>query len=315
MQIDPHFWDRNPHVIPHLQAFGLEHAFAFTSRGLQILRTRHGLPYSLWSVRDFLTIGPGAKTIDVIGDGFTCKAEIRALWQAWPGKRIFPAGVLFTPDLAPGDQGLFWNSWSGWAVAPDGRADWSLIERFIRDRIASGSEAQTAYVLDWLAQMVQRPAERPGTALVLETGDSDVPLLLARIIRRLAGSHSYNVDPILYGGPIPSRDLLIGHATLALDTGTKPRLAKLRRLLAGEAVRPQRDYRPQINYQRFMLSAAPGATPDWPELVPITAGRFGRTLDEFNAIEAQLETGAGGFLAHLMGRDLSRFDPRASIAA
>jgi len=96
--------------------------------------------------------------------------ELSQLWLKWPGRRTYQ-GIVFDPS---GKAGPEWhNAWSGFAVAPDdsdsspGLEMWR--EHTLR-QICTGDEVLYAHVVGWLAHLVQRPAEKPLTALVLRSG-------------------------------------------------------------------------------------------------------------------------------------------------
>lgn len=71
--------------------------------------------------------------------------------------------VVFEPRHN-GHYDLKFNLWQGYVVSPEPGDDdlllWELLER-----ICDGNEAYFTYVQKWLAHMVQKPWERPGTAL------------------------------------------------------------------------------------------------------------------------------------------------------
>ena len=72
-------------------------------------------------------------------------------------------GLVFAPNQAVPEH---YNLWQGFAVEPKpGNCD--LMLDHIRMNICGGNEELIRYVLAWMAQAVQEPAKRPGTALVL----------------------------------------------------------------------------------------------------------------------------------------------------
>jgi hypothetical protein len=97
-----------------------------------------------------------------IGNGAQARGE---WWLEQEGAARYH-DLVFDPSLPPGDNGLTWNSWRGFAVTP-ARGDWSLMKAFILEVIASGDEKRAAWVLNWMAWVVQNPSTPIGTAMVL----------------------------------------------------------------------------------------------------------------------------------------------------
>lgn len=73
--------------------------------------------------------------------------------------------VVQTPD------GLMVNQWRGWATEPcTQRVTDAEVEPFlsyVMDVLASGEQDRYDWIMAWLADMFQKPAKKPGTALVL----------------------------------------------------------------------------------------------------------------------------------------------------
>jgi len=84
-------------------------------------------------------------------------------------------GLTFDPStnelLVVTKEGLMVNQWKGWGVEPaEQRVLDEQVEPFItyiREVICSGNEEHYEWVMGWLADMVQWPGSKPGTALVL----------------------------------------------------------------------------------------------------------------------------------------------------
>ena len=72
-------------------------------------------------------------------------------------------GVVFLPGQSTATH---YNLWQGFAVAPK-EGDCGLYLQHIYDDICPKDDGLYRYVMCWMAQIVQQPSERPGTALVL----------------------------------------------------------------------------------------------------------------------------------------------------
>ena len=102
------------------------------------------------------------------------RVPIAPVWFAWSKRRTFQGGVKMFPQGING-EGLpvpadTLNTWMGFGTAPaeaDG-SDWPTIREYLRDIVCAGDAQLYAWLLNWLAHAVQRPHEKPGTALILK---------------------------------------------------------------------------------------------------------------------------------------------------
>ncbi|WP_193227681.1 DUF5906 domain-containing protein [Aureimonas psammosilenae] len=93
------------------------------------------------------------------------------IWWAHDKRWQFLKGVDFDPNgVRPG----IFNMWRGFPVLGT-RREWpkpedgcALILRHIREVVCAGDDKVAAYLLGWLAHMVQRPGEKPGVAVILK---------------------------------------------------------------------------------------------------------------------------------------------------
>lgn len=85
-------------------------------------------------------------------------------WMRQKGRRQYVNGIVF----APGEEveGAY-NHWRGFAVEPDPHASCDLFLDHLRIIVCAGDEVAYRWVVRWLAHMIQKPWEKPGTALVL----------------------------------------------------------------------------------------------------------------------------------------------------
>ena len=98
----------------------------------------------------------------VCNDGIERDKPLGASWFNHPGRRQYD-GITFSPlKETPGQ----YNLWRGFAVKPK-EGNCSLYLEHIKENIAQGDSEIYNYILAWMADAVQRPAERPGTSIVL----------------------------------------------------------------------------------------------------------------------------------------------------
>lgn len=100
----------------------------------------------------------------VLMDGKKNKEVKQAdFWLEHEDRRQYD-GLVFEPGNNHDPR--FYNFWQGFSVEPKS-GNCSLYLDHIRNTICCGNEKHYQYVLSWMAHAVQKPDERPETALVL----------------------------------------------------------------------------------------------------------------------------------------------------
>lgn len=108
------------------------------------------------------------------------------------------SGVTFAPEpqICPPST---YNLWSGFAIERQPTADASkvqIIEDFLRDVICSGREDVYEWLTLWLAHTVQRPGEKPQTALVIQGEGGCGKSTLGEMLHKMCQPFSvYASDP------------------------------------------------------------------------------------------------------------------------
>lgn len=105
-------------------------------------------------------------------------------YRYWTGAKIRKGAALLPPPLACPDDWL--NLWAGYEVQP-APGDVTPFEEYVYDVLCSGNEDMGWYVMQWLGHMVQRPGEKPGTALILLAGEGAGKGTLGEILREIFG--------------------------------------------------------------------------------------------------------------------------------
>ncbi|GFO61933.1 hypothetical protein GMST_42580 [Geomonas silvestris] len=90
------------------------------------------------------------------------KQKLGEAWFSHPNRRQYQ-GLTFNPRTTP--EG-YYNIWRGFAVEPK-EGDCSLYLKHIEENIANGDKAVYDYLIAWMAQVVQRPDELIGVAVVM----------------------------------------------------------------------------------------------------------------------------------------------------
>lgn len=95
------------------------------------------------------------------GDVFTPSSRI---WMQSPNRRQFTRIVL-DPR---GDARDAYNLWQGYAYEPGGKGSCERFLDHLYDNVCSGNADDFAWLVGWMAHAIQKPWEKPGTAVVLK---------------------------------------------------------------------------------------------------------------------------------------------------
>jgi len=236
-------------------------------------------------------------------------------WLRHPSRRQY-SGIDFMPGVARGD---WYNLWTGFAIAPK-EGDCGLFLAHLRDNVAQGNEKIYWWVIGWLADIVQNPARKSGTSLVL-TGEQGVgKTIVGKTMRRLLGRHYVLATRSRYiTGQFNAHLLscLLLHAEEAFWAGDKAAEGVLKDLVTGDRHLMEFKYCDAIqvmNYVRLLVSS----NSDWVVPAGMEERRFAvlkvgdaRRQDHayFAAIDEQLDDGgAAALLDYLLKFDLSTVD-------
>ena len=105
-------------------------------------------------------------------------------WLKHPQRREY-TGIIFDPT---GGRTGYYNLYRGFSVIPE-EGDCDLYLELVREIICAGNVEATEYVLNWLAHIIQRPTEKPETALVLRGRQGTGKTSFAGIFGYLLGRH------------------------------------------------------------------------------------------------------------------------------
>ncbi len=114
------------------------------------------------------------------------------IWFQHPDRRQYD-GIVFMPQGLPQDiSENYYNLWIDYGCeAKEG--DCSLFLEHIRSVICSDDEELYEYVIAWMADAIQNPANRPGTALVLRGSQGTGKGVFAKIFGALFGQHFLHI--------------------------------------------------------------------------------------------------------------------------
>ena len=113
-------------------------------------------------------------------------------WLRQRDRRTYKGGVVFRPGSKV-HQDTF-NLWNGFDVEPDPTASCRLFLDHLRNVICCGAEDHYAYIMGYLAHMIQRPQEKPGVALILKGLKGVGKDTLAEYVKKLFFRHTAKVS-------------------------------------------------------------------------------------------------------------------------
>lgn len=115
-------------------------------------------------------------------------------WLSWAGRRQY-AGVCFSPEQEPANG--YYNLWRGFTCEPlslieansDQRRGLEMFLEHARENICSGNEEHFRWLIGWFAHLIQKPQEKPLTALVFKGRKGTGKNALVERVGKLLGEH------------------------------------------------------------------------------------------------------------------------------
>ncbi|GEM_PF-480185 len=242
-------------------------------------------------------------------------------WLKHPRRRQYH-GVIFDPSQ---NHDGWLNLWRGWSVQPK-KGDWSLLRQLILDVLVDGDRGHFEYVMDWMAHMVQRPAEVAEVALCFKGKKGTGKGTLGRALAALAGSHGLHISsPEHLVGRFNShlQNCVCLFADEAFWAGDKAGESKLKQLVTEPTIAYEGKGRDAV-MGKNLVHIVMASNNDW--VVPAGLGDERRFAvfevndsrrgdkDFFNALNRQLKDGGlAAMLFDLLARDIDGWAPRDNV--
>lgn len=165
-----------------------DYAIVMIGGKLRVLREKRNPPlltdnrYDLIGVRDFQVYLQN-DTVDLGGKKPTPVSDI---WLGDPGRREYPNGLILDPE---GDKSVgAYNTWAGYNVAPiDGPCN--LFLTHIKEIVCGGNVDHYNWLLDWIADLFQDPANPKGCCIVMRGAEGSGKGTLANTVGEMFGPH------------------------------------------------------------------------------------------------------------------------------
>lgn len=120
-------------------------------------------------------------------------AIMKPLATAWlqSPRRSTYSDLVMDPSRSPNDRNVF-NLWKGWGVQPK-QGSWDTIRNHLFEVVCSSNHETFAYLLGWMAFVVQHPAQRPEVAIVMRGGKGCGKGVAVAPLMRIFGEHALHL--------------------------------------------------------------------------------------------------------------------------
>lgn len=238
-------------------------------------------------------------------------------WMEAANRRTY-RGIVFAPQGAPSD---FYNLFRGFSVEQI-EGDCSLYLQHLRDNICRGNNGYYEYLLNWMAHMIQRPGELPGTAIVFRGPQGVGKGVATDELGRLVEPHYIALTCMeqlvgRFSGHL--KDKVLVYANEATWGGNKAAEGALKAMITDPDSSVEQKFKDVVridNYKRVMVSS----NEDWAVPLGKDDRRFfvldvgsGHKEDHayFADIINQMRNGGSeALMFELLNRDLSEFNVR-----
>lgn len=113
------------------------------------------------------------------------------LWMSSPRRRSFDGMILHPAKDKVVELGghQYLNTWAGFSMLPV-EGDWGLMKKHILDNLCRGVVEHYEWLMDWMADMFQEPADPKGCAVVLGGVEGAGKGTLANALAKVFGIHA-----------------------------------------------------------------------------------------------------------------------------
>jgi len=275
------------------------------------------IDYSLIDRNDFFALNANKR---VMVDGK--EVELAKFWFKHPNRRGYN-NIVFQPGKVVPDD--IYNMWAGFNVEPNYSDYCNLILAHIRDVIAGGDEDINKWILAWLAQCVQYPYDKQGTALVLQGEQGTGKSILGDYLSRIFGKHSLSVSQPKHIQGNFNAHLMYCIFLIAEEAywgGDKKSAGSLKDVITSKTMAVEKkgvDVTDGENHVHVLMTT----NNDWAVPADFGERRFSvvhvssimkNNVDYFNALAAEMDgAGPSAFLGYLLKYDFSTINLREPV--
>ena len=118
--------------------------------------------------------------------------RVAQVWLQHSKRRQYIGGIVFDPSSREHPASVL-NLWESFAVQAKA-GSWAKLQDHIRDVICDGDPIVFAYLLDWMADLMQHPEKQGEVAVVLRGEEGSGKGILARALKYLLGQHGIHIS-------------------------------------------------------------------------------------------------------------------------
>ena len=277
---------------------------------------------------DFSKLHRNERVPVINSNGNAVDKQLGAAWLDCPERRQYLGGIVFDPTGAARPDKF--NLWRGFAVVAT-LGNWECMRTHIWEVICAKDDAIENYVLNYLARMVQKPAEAGQVALALKGGEGTGKGVVCRAMVKIFGAHGLHVVHATHlVGQFNAhlRDVVCLFADEAFFAGDAKHTSVLKGIITEPTLAIEAKYANTItvpNYLHLLMAS----NEEWVVPAGSDARRFcvldvapHRAGDHeyFKSLYAEMENGGlEAMLYDLLNRDISDFNvanfPRTNALA
>ncbi|MGC1861502.1 MAG: bifunctional DNA primase/polymerase [Methylocystis sp.] len=197
------------------------------------------------------------------------EAPLFPVWMQSSDRREY-ASVTFDPsEKSPQDGSSpehVFNLWRGFSIepAPEGVGSWRLYARHVFNVIANAHEAQFLWVCAFMADMLQNPATKPGSAIVLSGIPGCGKTIICMPFKRILETHMTTVsDEASLAGNFNAHmaKALLVNGEEAFFAGNHQVAGKVKHLITGSTIMLEHKGIDKVeipNFSRFIYTSNEG---------------------------------------------------------
>jgi hypothetical protein len=241
-------------------------------------------------------------------------------WLSSPDRRQYLGGVRYSPGQDTPPDVL--NLWKGFSVTPK-PGSWARMRNHLYEVICDRNDAAFAYLMNWLARLMQSPGEQGQVAIVLRGGRGTGKGVFGNALLKIFGSHGLHItNPELFIGRFNAH--LRGTSFLFVDEAiyapNRQHEAALKALITEPLIQIEAKFQTPImvkNTSHAVIASnddwVVGAGPDERRYsVSDVSDRYQQNAAYFTPLWREMETGGlSAMLYDLLAHSLAGFDVNA----
>jgi hypothetical protein len=259
-------------------------------------------------------------TTRINSDGTATQKPVIKWWMEHKDRRDYINGIIFDPSTTQSPPGYL-NLWRGFHFEAK-QGSWSKLREHISLIVCGGNREYFAYLMGWLANLIQRPDKMAETAIVLRGVQGCGKGTLGHALRYILGQHAMHISNskhLIGAFNAHLRDCVFLFADEAFFAGDKAGLGTLKALITESVLTIEAKFKNAIQCKN-RLHVLMASNNEW--VVPAAIGerRFfvldvkpdrAQDTEYFGAIHDELENGGyAAMLYDLQHYDISKFNIR-----